>query len=44
VVLDVHPLDGVGRVRVVDAEDIAQRFNRLAGLRRRAALRQLFKR
>jgi hypothetical protein len=32
VVLDVQALDGVGGVGVVDAEDIAQRGDRLAGL------------
>jgi hypothetical protein len=40
VVLDVHPLDGVGGVGVVDAEDIAQRFDRLAGPFGVAQLRQ----
>ena len=45
VVLHVHPLDGVGRFRVVNAERIAQRFNRLAAaFRLTQTLRQLFKR
>ena len=45
VVLHVHPLDGVGRFRVVNAERIAQRFNGLAARFGIAQpLRQLFKR
>ena len=45
VVLYVNPLDGVGRLRVIDAENIAQRFNSLSRcFRFTQALCKLFKR
>jgi hypothetical protein len=45
VVLDVNPLDGVGRLRIIDAEKIAQRFNGPPlGFGVTQPLRQLFER